>query len=258
MFNKSIKIYSKALKESGFTVELKYLPNEVQELRNNNRRKRRRKIIWFNPPYSKNVRTNVGKVFLQLLKKHFSTSHILHRIFNKDIVKNSYSCIKNINSVIPFHSKNILNPRTTLLGCNCREKESCLLNGECLTSQLVYRATITITVNKDIKKCIGLANITFKERQSNHKKDFKHQKYRNCTELAKYVWELKEKNIVPIIKCKILSKVYGNPKQNMCILCLTEKLWIINFIHDNNYLNKKSELINKCRHFNKFLLRNVK
>ena len=24
-----------------------------------------------------------------------------------------------------------------------------------------------------------------------------------------------------------------------------EKLWIINFIHDNNYLNEKSELINK-------------
>ena len=54
-----------------------------------------------------------------------------------------------------------------------------------------------------------------------------------------------------------LSKVYGNPKQKR-FLCLTEKLWIIDFIHDNNYLKKKSELINKCRHFNKVLLRNVK
>ena len=143
-------------------------------------------------------------------------------------------------------------------GCNCWKKESCPLNGECLTSQLVYRATVTNAVNEDMKKYIGRADTTFKERHSNHKRDFKHQKYRNCTELAKYVWELKEKNIAPIIKWEILSKVYGNPKQNMCILCLTEKLWIINFIHDNNYLNKKSELINKCRHFNKFLLRNVK
>ena len=49
IFNKSIKIDSKALKESGFTDEPKYLPNEVQELGNNNRRKRKRKIIWFNP-----------------------------------------------------------------------------------------------------------------------------------------------------------------------------------------------------------------
>ena len=100
IFNKSIKIDSKALKESGFTDEPKYLPNEVQELGNNNRRKRKRKIIWFNPPYSKNVKTNVGNVFLKLPKKHFPTSHILHKIFNKNTVKISYSCMKNMNSVI--------------------------------------------------------------------------------------------------------------------------------------------------------------
>ena len=41
----------------------------------------------------------------------------------------------------------------------------------------------------------------------------------------------------------------------MCILCLTEKLWIINVIHNNNYLNKQSELINKCRHINKFFIK---
>ena len=41
----------------------------------------------------------------------------------------------------------------------------------------------------------------------------------------------------------------------MCKLCLTEKLWIINHINDHNMLNKKSELINKCRHFKKFLLK---
>ena len=87
IFNISIKIYNKALKVSGFTDELNYSPNEVHELRNKNRRKRIRKIIWFNPPYSKNVKTNVGKVFLKLLKKHFPTSHILHKVFNKNTVK---------------------------------------------------------------------------------------------------------------------------------------------------------------------------
>ena len=147
IFNKSIKIYSKPLKESGFTDELKYLPNEVQELGNNNRRKRKRKIIWFNPLYSKNVKTNVGNVFLKLLKKHFPTSHILHKIFNKNTVKISYSCMENINYIISSHNKVILNPRATSFGCNCRKKESCPLNGECLTSQLVYRATVTNAVN---------------------------------------------------------------------------------------------------------------
>ena len=42
-----------------------------------------------------------------------------------------------------------------------------------------------------------------------------------------------------------------------CVNCLTEKLWIINQINDNNILNKKSELINKCRNLNKFLLKHV-
>ena len=134
IFNKSIKIYSKALKESGFTDELKYLPTEVQQHGNNDRRKRQRKIIWFNPPYPKNVKTTVGKVFLKLLKKHFPASHILHKMFKKNSVKISCSPMKNINSVISSRNKNILNPRITSFGCNCWEKESCSLNGECLTS----------------------------------------------------------------------------------------------------------------------------
>ena len=30
----------------------------------------------------------------------------------------------------------------------------------------------------------------------------------------------------------MVNEVYDNPIQNICILCLTEKLWV--FIHDNN------------------------
>ena len=50
----------------------------------------------------------------------------------------------------------------------------------------------------------------------------------------------------------------GNPSTIICPLCITEKLWIINFLINKDLLNKKSELINKCRHLNKFLLANVK
>ena len=34
---------------------------------NNNPRKRNRNIIWFNPPFSKNVATKIGRYFLNLL-----------------------------------------------------------------------------------------------------------------------------------------------------------------------------------------------
>ena len=37
-----------------------------------------------------------------------------------------------------------------------------------------------------------------------------------------------------------------------------EKLYILNALRDERYLNKKSEFINKCRHQNKLLPKNVK
>ena len=41
-------------------------------------------------------------------------------------------------------------------------------------TQFVYRATITSVANKNMKKYLGLANATFKERHSDYKRDFKH------------------------------------------------------------------------------------
>ena len=73
--------------------------------------------------------------------------------------------MKNISSVISSHNKNVLNPRTASFGCNCRKKESFPLNGECLTSQFVYRATVTNAVKEDMQKYIGPADTTFQERQ---------------------------------------------------------------------------------------------
>ena len=97
------------------------------------------------------------------------------------------------------HNKNIINPRTALSGCNYWNKEKCTLNGECHTSKLGYKATVTNAVHEDMKKYIDLADTTFKERHSNHKRDFNSSirmiAYHDSTELAKHVWKLKEKNI---------------------------------------------------------------
>ena len=46
-----------------------------------------RNIKWYNPPFSKNVKTNVGKHFFKLLKKHFGKHHKYHKIFNKKIFR---------------------------------------------------------------------------------------------------------------------------------------------------------------------------
>ena len=79
------------------------------------------------------------------------------------------------------------------------------------------------------------------------------------TELSKYVWSLKAQEIHPIIKWSILKRVRSIPRLNDCKLCLWEKLYIIESLRDKDILNKKSELVSKCRHsINKYMLRNVK
>ena len=53
ILNKSIKIYSKALKESGFTDDLKYAPNVAQQLENSEDRKRKKRKFGSTHPIQK-------------------------------------------------------------------------------------------------------------------------------------------------------------------------------------------------------------
>jgi hypothetical protein len=94
-FSKTAPLYEAALRRSNYQADLKYSPNN-----SNKTRTLSRNIIWFNPPYSTNVRTNVGRNFLSLVDKHFPPSNPLHKIFNRNSVKVSYSCMNNCESVI--------------------------------------------------------------------------------------------------------------------------------------------------------------
>ena len=62
----TIRTYSDALKRFGFQEKPALIPKTPSDPRANERCKHRRKIIWFNLPYSMNVKTNIGKVFLNL------------------------------------------------------------------------------------------------------------------------------------------------------------------------------------------------
>ena len=105
---------------------------------------------------------------------------------------------------------------------------------------------------------IGITEHSFKKRFSNHKKSFNLKKYEKETELSKYIWKLKEDGKSPSIKWSIVKRVNSTPNKSFCKLCLMEKLFIIKYLDDNNMLNKRSELISKCRHQNKTLLCNFK
>ena len=72
----------------------------------------------------------------------------MHKIFNRNTVKISYSCMKNIGSIISAHNQNILNPIAISYECNCRMKSSYPFNGECLTPKMIYRADVDTPFNR--------------------------------------------------------------------------------------------------------------
>ena len=122
IFNSSVPILKEALGKIVFNDDITYTP-VIQSNNSERKNTRKRKIIWFNPPYSMNVETNIGKTFLKLVKKHFLRNNSFHKIFNKNTIKISYSFMRNIISIIASHNEYVLHPKAKKYGCNCRNKE---------------------------------------------------------------------------------------------------------------------------------------
>ena len=98
-FNEAAQTYNDALKRSDFNNRLKYEPPESSKHSQTQRRRRQRHIIWYNPPYSKSVKTNIARHFLQLIDKHFPRNNRLHKLFNRHTVRVSYSCSENMKTL---------------------------------------------------------------------------------------------------------------------------------------------------------------
>ena len=233
---------------------------------------RSRNIIWFNPPISMHVSTNIGKQFLKLVNQHFPSTHRYHKIFNKNNLKISYSCTPNTKTIIDQQNRKLLSitspspgestqplhtvrKKKTEKTCNCRNKDLCPLNQKCLQERVVYKATVQTRLQ--FKSYIGSRATTFKTRYNNHKQSFKHINHRNDTALSKFMWKLKEANTDFTLSWSIVSSVSKNfPKGKTCHLCLTEKAFIIKE-DPVKALNTRGEILNKCHHRNKFRLKKI-
>ena len=260
-FDKAKPAYEQALKNSGFNSTLNYTtPSQLQSSQSAKRkRQRKRNIIWFNPPFDKNVTTNIGRRFLQLLDLHFHVGHPYHRIFNRNTVKVSYCCMLNMGSIISSHNHKILKSEkktvTPSRACNCDKPEDCPLKGHCTGVQcVVYKATISAP-NHAEKYYYGLSEPEFKSRYANHKSSLKYPSKRNTTELSKYYWELRDKG-VDKKDIKVDWRIERQAHKykcgtRRCDLCLTETL-VITLADKSTMLNKRSEIISACPHRTKY------
>jgi hypothetical protein len=106
-FDRAKKPYQDALMKSGYTHILSYEEVTV----GSKKRSRQRNITYFNPPYSVNVETNIGKKFLDLVDRCFPPRHKLRSIFNRNTLKLSYSCMPSMGSAITGHNSKILNEK---------------------------------------------------------------------------------------------------------------------------------------------------
>ena len=186
-FEKAKGDYNKALKKSGFSEKIKYHKH------GSIKRVQKRKVIWFNPPYSSHVKTNVGKIFMKLTVTHFPKHHRYHKILNKNTIKLSYSCMQNMGNIITKHNNKLLfqSLEQPTRMCNYRDKASGPMDGTCLQKCFVYQAQVD-SVNSR-QHYLGTSEDEFKTRYNNHTISFQNEGHEKKTELSKFVWELKHK-----------------------------------------------------------------
>ena len=183
MFNYSAIVYQKATPKSGYYNELKYqhLSNFIKQAKT---RKEKPKILWFYPPFSEHVKTNIGKTFFSiLLEKHFPSSHRLRKICNKLYAEHGSDSMQDNRSILGLKSTNVHSL------CNCRHKAECPQNDNYRKKAIIYKASISTDRNDSPKLYYGCCETEFKSRFYNHRQTFKNKQKRHTTELSKVFWK---------------------------------------------------------------------
>ena len=165
IFDESKSMYDEALKNNGFQGRLEYVNpvNSDSKGRSNSGgthalvkggdtnynhsnkwgRNRNRRIICFNPPFCKSTNINISKYFLNLRDRHYYRDNPLRKNFNWNTVRISYSCTKNMHSILNNHNRRLLDELNRnsegpdVASFNCRNKGVCPLGGRCKWKNVV-------------------------------------------------------------------------------------------------------------------------
>ena len=251
--------YQDALRKSGYTHVLEYSPAQNLGTKKKNRRKNE---TWFNPPFSLNVKSRVGKDFLTLLDNCFPPNNPLHKLFTRQTVKLSYKRMPNMAQAVSGHNAKLLRddrPVDEQPGCNCRGgPTNCPVGGKCLTNCVVYEAKVTEQLTGNSETYTGVTSRPFKQRLYEHHADMRKEESRTKSRLCSHIWDLKDKGAAFDISWKLKERSAAfNPTSKKCYICLKEKFHIL-YKPEGASLNKRSEIFNTCRHRRQKLLAYVK
>ena len=256
VFNEAAGYYQAELDKCGYNHQLVWLENTGGKAK----RKRRREVVWFNPPFSMNVQTRVGRDFLNLIDKHFPKGSPLSKFINRNTIKVSYRCAPNMGRHLARHNAKILRNnsetnRAQVAKCNCQKsrKGECPLPGECNQMGVIYQAQVDIH-DKQQEFYVGLAK-DFKQRWRKHRDSLKYEDFDSHTRLSRFVWQKRGEGFNPKVKWRILEKNISdfNPITGVCRLCTREKYRIV-LEPSSATLNKRTELFAQCRHKNSYLI----
>ena len=178
---------------------------------------------------------------------------MLGKLFNKNKLKISYSCLPNLEARICAHNKSLLSKPQNLKSCNCQKSRVCPLNGKCVVEDCIYKAEVVRPEQGQKEHVyIGLAGGLFKKRLANHQQSFRDRNKIKFSELSKFVWKLQDQGIYNYsINWTILSTEKGYDRRNgKCGLCLREQLEILKASYKvgRRLINKREELFTGCIH----------
>ena len=195
IFDEHKEPYQKALESAGYGFKLEY--KTQQETNTRARKNRSRNVLWYNPPYSRNVKTNIGKKFLTIIDTCFPKNHPLAKIFNRKTLKISYSCMPNMGKIISKQNRKKLSRSHPKIQpeCKCPANKTCLVGGKCNLEGVIYSAKVTRTDSNKSETYTGLTQDAAKKRIQKHIFTFNNQNYKNETSLSSYVWQLKNQNV---------------------------------------------------------------
>ena len=103
--------------------------------------------------------------------------------------------MNNVSQIIKQRNRNVSNKKqkqTSPCNCSCRNKNVCLLNGNCKVQNVIYKCTVSATQTFKQRVYLGIVERNWKKRLHNNRQSFKDKKHKNDTALSSYLWDLKK------------------------------------------------------------------